>query len=424
MDEFTQYPIVHNETNGTYYHERNLSIPLERTSLTEEELPNNRAIPPVDLEALTLQSTLLFMKTYASPLIFCTGIPLNLISLAIVVKGSLQKTSLIQYLCAILTTDVTLLANLFLMWLTERGFDLYRLGALCHLTSFLSHTSSFLSLWITVGLAVDGYIRICFSQSAKSLCTLIRARVVILCLVACATAVFLNISLMVGVVPTATGHICTPINRYFNTLVVLGRTDIFINVMLPYTTLTYLLIHTTVSLLVEFCESPQSHRKVHLKRDGETGEPFNMQQTEENKCIKTKGKGPTGQTGDHPLPTKKQFGRLCFCVVFFTLCLNLPSAVFRTFNTLLEIIHPNRPMVVTQFLWQQLLQYPYYLKSACNFFILFLGYPNFRQTIANLPGHIIQILRRKIRNQLTLTAVSANGRERVSIEADPEDPEN
>ena len=235
MDEIMEYPVVHNDTNGTYHLERNLSTPLERTSLTEAEIPINSRIPPVDLEELRLRNTLLFMQTYASPLIFCAGIPLNLISLAIVGKGCLQKTSLIQYLCAILTTDVTLLANLFMMWLTQRGFDLYRLGALCHFTSFLSHTSSFLSLWITVGLAVDGYIRICFTQSARSLCTIIRARVVILCLVACATAVFLNISLMVGVVPTPAGHICAPINRYINTLKVLGKTDIFINVMLPYT---------------------------------------------------------------------------------------------------------------------------------------------------------------------------------------------
>ena len=422
MEDFTEHLISQNETNGTYYYERNLSTPLERTSLTEAEPPINRAIPLVNLEAAKLQNRLLFMQTYASPLIFCTGIPLNLISLAIVTKGCLQQTSLIQYLCAILTADVTLLANLFMMWLTHRGFDLYRLGALCHFTSFLSHTSSFLSLWITVGLAVDGYIRICFSQSAKSLCTIIRARVVILCLVACATAVYLNISLMVGVVPTPTGQRCTPVPRYVNTLKVLGKADIFINVMLPYIGLTYLLLHIVTVLLVKLCKAPQSHRKVHLQTDGETGEPFNMQHTEEGKCIKTKGNGPTGQTRDQSTPTKEKFARICLCVVFFTLCLNLPSAVFRTFNTLLQMIHPNKPMVVTQMLWQQLLQYPYYLKSACNFFILLLGYPNFKHIVIHLPRNIILYLGSKICKNPGLTSESTKGRERVSIEADPQDP--
>ena len=104
-------------------------------------------------------------------------------------------------------------------------------------------------------------------------------------------------------------------------------------------------------------------------------------------------------------------------------CLNLPSAVFRTFNTVLQMVYPNRPMVVTQFLWQQLLQYPYYLKSACNFFILLLGYPNFRLTIAHFPGVVIHSLRNKIRNRSGLTAISINGRDRVSIEVDPQDSE-
>ena len=420
MEVFRQHQIALNQTNGTYYYERNLSTSLERTS--EVGLSINNPNPSMDLEALKLHKTLQLMQTYASPFIFCTGIPLNLISLVILAKGCLQKASVIQYLCAILATDVTLLANLFIMWLTQRGLDLYRLGALCHFTSFLSHTSSFLSLWITVAMAVDGYIRICFPQSAKSLCTIIRARVVILCLVACATAVYLNISLMVGVVPTPIGHVCAPVNRYINTLKVLGKADIFINVMLPYLSLIYLMVHVALNVLAEICKSPQSHRKVHLQTGGETREPLNMQCTEEVKRINTKGNGLRCETEDCNLQTRTQLASLCFCVVFFTLCLNLPSAVLRTFNTLLQMKYPNRPMVDTQLLWQQLLQYPYYLKSACNMIILLLASRNFRHAIVNLPSNIILVFVNKISNSSEITSSSAGGRERVSIEAHPEDP--
>lgn len=419
MEDFTVQTIIQNGTNGTYQPDRNLTSPMERTSQTEVEPPINVAIPPVDSEAMKLQNTLLFMQTYASPLIFCTGIPLNLISLAIVTRGCLQKTSMVQYLCTILMTDVTLLANLFMVWLTQRGFDLYRLGALCHFTLFLSHTSSFLSLWITVGLAVDGYTRICFPKSAKLLCTIIRSRVVILCLVACATAVYLNLSLMVGVLQTPTGHMCAPVQRYANTLRLLDKADIFINLMLPYIGLIYLLLHVTVKLLVDMYKSPQSHRKVHLQTEEAAKEPFNMQHTEGNKDVKSKGNGIRNQTKDQPLVTKSHFARLCLCVVFFTLCLNLPSAVLRTYNTF-------KPMTVFKpraFTWQQLLQYPYYLKSACNFFILLLGYPKFRHIAVRLPVDIVLYLGNKLRRNPGQTSETRNGRERVSIEADPEDPQ-
>ncbi len=422
MDAFREHLAALNETNGTYHPERNLSSPLERTLITESEGPENRPMPPVDLEAMRLQNRLIFMQTYMSPWIFCTGIPLNLLSLAIVTRGGLRRTSLIQYICAILTTDVTLLANLFMMWLTQRGFDLYRLGALCHFTSFLSHTSSFLSLWITVGLAVDGYIRICFPASTKSFCTTIRARVVILCLVACATAVYLNISLMVGVIRTMAGHICAPVNRYVHTLKVLGKTDIFINVMLPYFGLIYLLVHTAVVAIVENCKAAWSRRRtVHLRSKGEERTPGHTdgkQKTTSLNQARNDHRDPGNQSQNQPhLLNKNEVARICLCFVFFTLCLNLPSAVFRTFLTLLQMRYPEQPMVVTQFLWQQLLQYPYYLKSACNFFTLLLASGDFRRTVFRCCFYSTVTVCTKA------GITSGNGRERVSIEADPEDPE-
>ncbi len=406
-----------NFTNGSDFYERNLSVPLERTSLSEPDAAVSRGMGPQrDPEAVRLQTTLLWMQMYASPLIFCAGIPLNLLSLAVVVRGSLRKTSLLQYVCALLIADVTLLANLFMMWLTQRGFDLYRLGALCHFTSFLSHTSSFLSLWISVGLAVDGYIRVCFPHAAPSLCTSIRARVVLLCLAACATAVYLNISLMVGVVLTPNGHICAPVNRYIRTLQILLRTDIFINVILPYCGLMYLMTHTAVVTLAHCC---RTHRGVHTEARGERRLPLNM--ASDSDRVKQTGSDSSANTGNPSVPTVGDFACVCLCVIFFTLCLNLPSAVFRTFNTFLQILYPQRPMVVTQFLWQQLLQYPYYMKSACNFLILLAASRDFRRTAAALPVRAVTGLAHRMCRR---SGGSSSGRERVAIEADPEDPDS
>ncbi len=400
----------------------NFSIPLQRT--LDEDYDNSINAPqppPLDPSIESLQNTLGKMQTYASPCIFCIGIPLNMMSLILIAKWCIKKASMTQYLCVILIADVTLLTNLLLVWLTQRGFDLYRLGALCHFTSFVSQSSSFLSLWFSVCLAVDGFIRTCCNETkSKKLCTKIRARVVILCLVACATAVYLNISLMVGVFHVGTKNVCYPLNQYVATLNTLDKIDIFVNVILPYSGLGYLFLHTCIVYLMQNVSVPAAvtqclQMRGHKTYGKEVNPPSNMQNREENTTLQT-----NDSKIERAIFVRKEAINISLCLVMFTLILNVPSASLRTYNTMQRIFFPNRPMTMDKYLWQQLLQYPYYLKSACNFFLLLLASGAFRESMVGLIISSSPILSRI---QSVVNRNSENGRERVSIEADPDDPE-
>ncbi len=400
----------------------NLSIPLQRT--LEEEHGNSINAPrppPLDPSIQILQSTLMKMQTYASPCIFCIGIPLNMMSLILIARWRIKKASMTQYLCVILIADVTLLANLLFVWLTQRGFDLYRLGALCHFTWFVSQSSSFLSLWFSVCLAVDGFLRTCFDEAkSKQLCTKIRARVVILCLVACATAVYLNTSLMVGVFHMGTTNVCHPLHQYVETLKTLDKIDIFVNVILPYCGLGYLFLHTCVVYLMQNVSLPAAvtnclHMRGHKTYGKEVNPPSNMQPREENTTLQT-----NDTKVEHALFVRKEAINISLCLVMFTLILNVPSASLRTYNTMQRIFFPNKMMTMDKYLWQQLLQYPYYLKSACNFFLLLIASSAFRESMIGLLKSGSPLV---TRIQSVLKRNSENGRERVSIEADPDDPE-
>ncbi len=306
--------------------------------------------PPPDGVTNALQTAIYFLKIYYTPLLVIVGILGNIFSCVVMLRTKLKMLSFVQYFAAILAADTLFLINLMCLWMVDMGVNLYRLGAWCHFTTFLSHSSGFLSLWYTVCLAVDRLIFAHFALLERKMCTPLRAKILITSLALTAIAVFLNMSLTVGLVQVRQTLMCTPLRQFVTALRKLNHVDIFINSIIPY---CVLIIIFSLGAIKAYGE----HRWMRIQ--GRT------RNTTTFKCEHERGQV-----------------RASLSFMLYYLLLTLPVQTFRVTLTLKDIVSPiTMPPDMKLMLWQHILQYLYYTHFSFNLFILLATYHGFRMSI-------------------------------------------
>ncbi len=61
--------------------------------------------------------------------------------------------------------------------LALRMCRIYRVGAICHFTTFLGHLSNFLLPWYTLCVAADLFLRLHYAHKVKGICSSLKAKV-------------------------------------------------------------------------------------------------------------------------------------------------------------------------------------------------------------------------------------------------------
>lgn len=328
----------------------------------------------IDPMVMLIQDISSKLSTYAVPAYCVLGILGNFLSCALLARSRMWSQSAAHYLIAIQASDIAHLMNLLIGWLGSMGVPVYMHGGMCHFTTFLSHGSTFLSVWYLACFSVDGFIRICFPEKTGKMCTVTRANVVILALAAVAIAVFINISITFGV--TNGPHVrCAPLPMFIVTLQTLFKIDIFLNTALPDIAIIYLLFHACVVALYNqdhFCGSckaqPSPPNETVINR-------VTQQQTERHLEI--------------------DYRRLYFLYVTASLCLNITSQVPRVYYTVYGLLYPNVRLTMRDFVWQDLLVHTYYFRCCIHFLLLMCFSQDFRFTarktvvaIAMSVGHL------------------------------------
>ena len=205
---------------------------------------------------------------------------------------------------------------------------------------------------------VDRYIGLQLQYWERSLCTTVKAKIVVITFAMIAIAVFLNISLTVGVIIAPGPKVfCTPLRRFAHSWKILDKVDIFINCMFPYLSAVFIIVASLVS----------AHREGLL-------------------CAKRR----RTVVGPHRTPQPIQIydsdlekGRTCLFLTyaFIHLLLNLPSQVIRLIQTFSMWSNPHPQMNYELLLWQQFFSNIGNARPAINIFILLFSYKGFRLAI-------------------------------------------
>ena len=187
-------------------------------------------------DSAPLQHVATILRMYYQPVVAGLGVLINLVTMVILLYRPLRILSQIIY-------QVTLVNSS----LTDHGYSIYTLGGFCQLTTFIQKGSSFMCLWCTVGLSVDGLIRVRHPDLEVHMCTLWRARIYIISVCVISVVVHLNTSLTVALYyypPPDGTPICHDLHDLMRILNILGIVNVFVNSLLPYTIMlvAYLLI--------------------------------------------------------------------------------------------------------------------------------------------------------------------------------------
>ncbi|RUS85129.1 hypothetical protein EGW08_007093 [Elysia chlorotica] len=118
---------------------------------------------------------------YNLPILCVTGMLGNALAFLVFASKAFRHTSCSWYLAARAVSDGGFLLATFLMWASDaskRGY--FHTDVLCQLLVFFPYLFGFLSVWLTVVVTVENYIRICKPFTVHKYCQVALAKRVIL----------------------------------------------------------------------------------------------------------------------------------------------------------------------------------------------------------------------------------------------------
>lgn len=338
------------------------SLGVSGVNLTYEMNPTHS--PVIDPNLLRI---LALLHGYYQPAIMALGLLLNLATFAILMGTKLSSFSSTRYLAACTFNDLIFLLILLITWLNERGFPLYRLGALCHVTTFFLDSSSFLCTWYTVCYSVDRFLSTCLPGWEKQLCTTAKANIVIISIAILALVVFLNISLTYMVVPIGTQLACLPSQKFKHALRTLKQIHMFMNIVIPYILIVIIWVTCSIWCFMD--------RRLVARRPMVTRNRVTLDQNSLGE----------GQNTIY----------LVYVAIF--LLSTSPMQIEQCRQTWKGITHPNTPDNFLSVLLARLLNYPYYTRSCLTFVICLAAYRGFRSVLAKCMRNLLKRLRELIR---------------------------
>ncbi len=179
------------------------------------------------------------LRLYCSPVFFLVGIVGGVLSIKAFSWKKFQAFSCVPYLILASVVDICFLCTWMLYWLHIFGVDMYSVRGGCQAVTILSSACAFLSVWCLVLAMVDRAWGM--SSMPRIMCTTLKSKMFIGLLVAVSLVVYVNLSLLYGVLRMPTGEkLCVPLSTTAKVTKTLSQLDAIWNFILPYSGLALL----------------------------------------------------------------------------------------------------------------------------------------------------------------------------------------
>ena len=294
---------------------------------------------------LAVQLAVRYLHIYYVPIVCLFGIACNAFGAA-VLGYRCRPTSAVRYMSGLLVADSLFLSSLFYLWLVELNVPLYRMAGWCQLTTFVHDASDFMARWYVVCLAVDCYVSAAHPRTAVAYCTPLVSSVVIGVVTVIAIVVYINMCLTIGVATIGPKVICAPLQQFASALSDLGKVDVFVNKLIPFSAMLVLFSAT----------SAVSARQRRLRRRRQTQEFSQADEIHLRDLNETAG----------------AMAQVCAYVV----CA-LPGEIVASYEVLRQIGNMVTQRSLEHFLLQQILYYPQYTRQGLNIVLLAVFWPRF-----------------------------------------------
>ena len=181
----------------------------------------------------TPEDAMYHVQMTAIPVLVLGGTVGNLLSMWVLTRSPLRGLSSSLYLSALSGTDTGFLMSLFLVWLSGIGSDFYTSSGWCQCITYTTHVTTFLSVWFVVAFTAERFIAVCYPLLRSAVCTVERARAIVLVLVVVSLILYSYILQVAGSVTVDGTANCMLKEGYHYLGSVMDHVDMVVTFVLP-----------------------------------------------------------------------------------------------------------------------------------------------------------------------------------------------
>lgn len=213
--------------------------PTAWSNLTSYENRSSETMFDMDEESDSFCNSLYFLldfcHMYYIPSIILLGLVGNLLSCVVFLKTHLKLRSSSYYLAALATTDFSFLISLLLVWLNSTiGWKVFNNNGWCETLVYVSAVCSSLSVWLIVAFTVERFIAVQYPLHRPHMCTITRAKTIILVLTILALVSHSYCFITAGVVKNQDGdEVCDLKIEYLGTMKIISIIDSIASLIVP-----------------------------------------------------------------------------------------------------------------------------------------------------------------------------------------------
>ncbi|KAH0948270.1 hypothetical protein HN011_009859 [Eciton burchellii] len=176
-----------------------------------------------------------FFHLYYIPFIILLGLVGNLLSCVVFVKTHLKLRSSSYYLAALAIADFGFLTSLLLVWLNNMlGWRVFNKDGWCETLVYVSAVCSSLSVWLIVAFTIERFIAVQYPLHRPHMCTVARAKMIILVLAVLALASHSYSFVTAGVVKSQDGdEVCELRVEYLEMMQIINIIDSIASLIAP-----------------------------------------------------------------------------------------------------------------------------------------------------------------------------------------------
>ncbi|XP_017789193.1 PREDICTED: thyrotropin-releasing hormone receptor-like [Habropoda laboriosa] len=175
-----------------------------------------------------------FFHQYYIPSIILLGLIGNLLSCVVFLNTHLRIRSSSYYLAALATADFGFLVTLLLVWLNNTlGWKVFNKDGWCETLVYVSAVCSSLSVWLIVAFTVERFIAVQYPLHRPHICTIARAKTIVLVLVILALTSHSYSFVTAGVVSKDGEEYCDLKSEYLETMKIISIIDSIASLIAP-----------------------------------------------------------------------------------------------------------------------------------------------------------------------------------------------
>ena len=360
--------------NGEFFKDSETGNFLSEASLDEMKRMLNDSIETMNLTQpeSNFLDAIRYLDLYLVPIISMVGLTGNLLSLIVFVCTYMRRLSSSIYLAALAVADTFFLLCLFLSWATE---GLYETEGWCQTFIYVTHISTFLSVWYVVAFTCERYIVVYYPLRRQHLCTTTRAKITVCSLAAFAAVLYSFAIWTSGITYTFGNPLCGPLPEYAGTVDILNNIDTIITFILPFLAIVAMNVRIAYKVILFY----RNRKLLALDTIGpstpsSTSSPERTFQRIRRIPVSTR-------TRSIYTRTQVRVTKMLLTISTIFLVLNLPRHTARIYLFIASLTGEAYAPSWNYIGWQKVFEFLYYMHFAVNLFLYSVLGKNFRTAL-------------------------------------------